>query len=206
MNKPRACRRDRRSVSPVVAMGLLILITIGFAAALSTISPGVLDDSETADLSMTISTEFSVDRDLDPHWEFRVTNIAGSGIDEDELRVRLVDDRGTIAENVYPSEFDVGDTLYVGLWGSPSRANHADCEVDPNDPQGTDNQLAGWGSGAHSTEVVVQAIHDPTERTLDSQLIELDVYPTRGDGDERHYILEDSEPSFNCDRLEWETL
>lgn len=201
MVKLRSCRRDRRSVSPVVAMALLILIAIGFATALSTLSIGVLDDSETADLSLAIDAEFDLDRDKEPHWEFAVRHISGSPMDEGDVRVRLVDDRGAVAENVYDVErFSVGDTLYVGLWGSPSRATN--CEMYPNDPDGNDNQIAGHTISTHSAYVVVSVIHTPSETTLDSQKIDLDKYPNRPSGDGRAYLVDGSEPSVNCDRLD----
>lgn len=200
----RSCRRDRRSVSPVVAMALLILIAIGFATVLSTVSIGVLDDSETVDLSLTMDAEFDVDKDKEPHWEFAVQHTSGAPIEEGELGVRLVDDRGAVAENVYETgTFSAGETLYVGIWGSPSRSSSTTCEVYPNDPDGTNDQLAGHGSaGEHSTYVVVTVIHVPSETALDSQKIELDTYPTRASGDKRHYLVDGSEPSFNCDRLD----
>jgi hypothetical protein len=170
------------------------------AGTLSVAAFDVADEVREPAPEVAVDASFVARDDVDPHWVFRITHEAGDNLGAGDLRIRLVDDRGGSATGVYPERVTAGQTIRVGLWGSPSRASGGDCLVDPVAAPGAgDNQLDGFGDPASASTVRVVAVHEPSGAVMDETVVDLSEMPRRFDGPERHYLADGSEPSFGCE-------
>jgi flagellin-like protein len=189
-----------RSVSPAIAVILLVAIVVVLAAALTASLSGLAGDVSQPTPTVVAEAEFEARDDLDPHWIFRIEHVGGDSVAAGELTVRLIGspDGGT-AENTYTGSFETGDTLRVGLWGWTKRADADTCEVMPEPAPGhRSSQLDGWEESEHDTEVRIVLIHESSDSVMDRLRIDLSTMPRRFEGDQRHYIAPGAEPSFNC--------
>ncbi len=197
-----------RSVSPAIAVILLVAIVVVLAAALTASLSGLAGDVSQPTPTVIAEAEFEARDSLEPVWIFRIEHVGGDSVAAGELTVRLIGspDGGT-AENTYTSSFETGDTLRVGLWGSPGRAKKVDCEVLPGagPPGAGNNQLAGFNNGnQYDTSVRVILIHESSDAVMERLTVNLSQMPRRFEGSKRHYLLDGSEPSFNCEDYDWD--
>lgn len=178
----------------MVATALIAATTLGLAAF------GIADELDQPAPEVAVDAEFEVREPLDPHWIFEITHKAGDTVSAGELRIRLVDNFGNRAERVYPRQFDAGDTIRVGLWGSPGRAGKSgvDCTARPRSASGAGNdQLVGGNPVA--TTVRVAVVHEPSESVMDRVTVDLGDFPRRFGT----RLIDGSKPSIGCNDVQW---
>ncbi|MEZ3143798.1 type IV pilin [Halobaculum sp. MBLA0143] len=198
--------RETRAVSPVIGVILLVAIVVILAAVLGAAVFGLADTTQPTP-TVIAEASFEARESVDPHWVFRLEHVGGDGISAGELTVRLVGEPGGgTAEATYPMSFGVGDTLQVGLWGSPSRASNVDCTAEPGDgpPGAGNNQLDGYRDPAHDETVRIVLIHEPSRAVVERLTVDLGAEDRRFTGDERHFLVDGAVPSFGCDDYDWD--
>jgi hypothetical protein len=190
-----------------VATVLLVAVVSLVAATVSAQTLGLTDELREPGPTVGVEAEFEARDSLEPVWVFTLTHVAGDVVEPGELTVRLSGDYGGTAENTYTRSFAAGDDLRVGLWGSPSRASNVDCEVAPGSgpPGAGDNQLDGYNTaGAADSEVRITVVHNSSGRVMDRLTVDLSEQPRRFGGAQRHYVVDGSRPSFNCEDYDWD--
>lgn len=195
-----------RAVSSVIGDVLLVAIVVILGATISVVALGFAEEARDPGPQVGVESTFLASDTVDPHWQFNITHVAGDTIDPGELKIRLTDDYGggNRAEVVYPETFTAGDTIRVGLWGSPNRADDGTCLVAPDGE--SNDQLDGFGDSRYATEVAIDVIHKPSNTLMDTVTIDLSEMPRRFDGDERHFLIDGVRPSIGCEAVpedEW---
>jgi flagellin-like protein len=189
-----------RGVSPVIGTVLLVAIVVILAALAGVAVFAIGDEPQEQTPGVSFDTEFEVVDDLDPHWRVVVEHGGGESLPAEELLVRFVDDSGSQAEVQYPRRFGAGDRFRAGLWGKSDRPSAATCLVEPDSDHPDSDQLDGFKTaGDHATEVDIFLIHEPSNTVLAERNIDLSEEPDRFTGQERHYLVDGSVPSVDCE-------
>jgi len=187
-----------RAASPVVGVILMVAVVVLLAAVLGASVFGLADTTQPTP-TVIAEASFEARDDLDPHWVFTLEHVGGDSVPAAELTVRLIGEPvGGTAENSYPESFAVGDRFRVGLWGSPSRVDESTCTVPPGDGPSGNNQLDGFEDAEHDERVRVVLIHEPSGAVMERVTVDLSGERRRFTGDERHFLLDGSVPSFDC--------
>jgi flagellin-like protein len=184
-----------RSESSVVGIILIVAVTIILAAVISVFVLDLGEELNDPQPTLVIDASFDAREPIDPHWVFTVRHVSGDTIEANELTLKLVDNFGNEATRTYPDTFTAGDTIRMGLWGSPSRAGNLGmgCTLEPDAPSGAGNDQLVGGSPL-STSVTVVAVHEPSNSLMDEVEVDLGEYPDRYGT----RLLDDSDPSFDC--------
>lgn len=191
-----------RSQSSVMGVILMTAVTLVVGVVLITLGLGFSEQLNDPQPELSVEASFDARADLDPHWTFSIRHVSGDNIEPGELEFRLVDQYDSEAAATYPEAFTAGDTIRMGLWGSPNRASKTgvDCTLDPEDPPGaTNDQLVDVDPPAETVEVVV--VHKPTNSLLDRVEVDLGEYPDRFGT----RLLDGSKASFDCNDVEWQS-
>lgn len=189
-----------RSAAPVIGIVLLVGVAIVIATVVSVVALGLGEDVDDSQPPLSVEATFDAREPLDPHWIFKIRHKTGENINEGELRIKLVDEFGNEANRTYPEPFTAGDTIRMGLWGSPNRATKSgvDCTLNPQDPPGANNdQLVAVSPPAKTVNVVL--VHEPSNSLLDQVEVDLGDYPDRFGT----RLLDGSNPSFDCNDVQW---
>jgi len=198
--------RERRAVSPVIGVILLVAVVVILAAVLGGAVFGLADTTQPTP-TVIAEASFEARESLEPVWVFRLEHVGGDSVAAGDLVVRLVGEPGGgTADAAYPAAFETGDALRVGLWGSPSRASSVDCTAQPGDgaPGAGDNQLDGYNDPAHDERVRIVLIHEPSRAVMERLTVDLGTQDRRFTGDERHYLADGATPSFGCGDYDWD--
>lgn len=193
-----------RAVSPVIGIIFMVAVTVIVAGTASVSFLIFAQELEEPAPTVVADAEFEAREEVEPHWRFTITHRGGDNIDVGNLEIKLVDNFGGKAKRVYPQSFSVGQTIRLGLWGSPDRANETSCVRLPETAPGvTNDQLDGYRDSKYATEVRVVVVHQPSNSVMDQVTVDLSEMPRRFTGNERLFLIDGSKPSFGCDDYRW---
>ena len=197
----RAFLSARRSSSSSVGVILMVAVTLLAGAALGVFALDLGEDVREPGPDVAVEATFDARGSLDPHWVFSIRHVSGDNVEAGNLELRLVDEFGNEASQVYPESFSAGQEIRMGLWGSPNRAAKAgvSCTLKPKAAPGYSNQqLVGASPPADSVDIVV--VHEPTNSVMDRVEVDLGDYPNRYGT----RLLDGSAPSFDCNDVDWD--
>jgi FlaG/FlaF family flagellin (archaellin) len=190
-----------RSTSSSVGVILMVVVTIIVGTILGVFALDFGEDTRDPAPEVAVEATFDARGSLDPHWTFTIRHVSGDRIEPGDLELRLVDEFGNTASQVYPESFSAGQEIRMGLWGSPNRANTngVDCTLKPEAAPGYNNQqLVGANPPADEVDVVV--VHEPSDSVMDRVEVGLSDYPNRYGT----RLLDNSNPSFGCNDVDWD--
>ena len=195
-------RSAARSQSDVIGVLLITAVAVILGATVAVVALDIGEELNQPQPEVSVEASFEAREELDPHWTFTIRHVSGDNIDGGELKLRLVDGFGNESVGTYPGSFTAGDTIRMGLWGSPDRADltGVNCARKPEEAPGYSNQqLVDVDPPADKVDVVV--VHEPTNAVMDRVEVDLGEYPGRYGT----RLLDKSGPSFDCNDVKWRT-